>query len=78
MSVIEDCKSEFPLTLDDHVTSLDGDIDPLGDLEQFLGMAAHNRQLLFPLNVRASALERGFDYDSRPASLAERNSREAR
>jgi len=31
--------ARLPLTLNDDIPGLDGDLDPLGDLEQFLGVA---------------------------------------
>jgi hypothetical protein len=33
------CLRKCPLTLDNDIPGLDGDLDPLGDLEQFLGVA---------------------------------------
>jgi hypothetical protein len=39
MLVGDPSKDKNPLTLDNDIPSLDGDLDPLGDFKKFLGVA---------------------------------------
>jgi len=52
--------NDLPLTFNDHISGLDGDLDSLGDFEQFLGMAARNCQLWPAFDSCACVSERGL------------------
>lgn len=46
MTHLRMCRKRTP-TLNDNVPGLDGDLDPLGDLEQFLRVAVAQLSVLF-------------------------------
>jgi hypothetical protein len=51
----------IPLTLDDDIPGLDGDLDPLGDVEQFLGVAVPNVSQSSPMS-RIAAVRAGGQF----------------
>jgi hypothetical protein len=61
-------QNSLQLTLNDHIAGLDGDLDPLGDFEQFLGMAARNCQLWPVFDICACVFPRGLEWIPGPAS----------
>lgn len=58
------------LTLNDNVPGLDGDLDPLGDLEQFLGVAMVqlSAKVLILRDSVSCAIELGLRMPGRPIS----------
>jgi hypothetical protein len=49
----------FALTLNDDIPGLDGDLDPLGDFEQFLGVAVAQLSVKFGIRHFASQIAPG-------------------